>query len=463
MGINRLVDIGKSALFTAQQAISVAGHNIANVNTPGFSRQVVSLAENRPGNGSPGQIGTGVHAESIRRSFDSFVEGQLLASRERLGEFTASSNALARLEPLFGDANNLGIGAGLNEFFGALQDVATNPNDLSARTVFLSKATALAGRFNQSAADLTAAQEFLDRQVGQTITDVNRLTTQIADLNVKISGAESSGQQANDLRDERGVALADLGELIEISSIEDATGQLTVFAGRGHVLVDKERTYQLVGVPDLSNNGLLDVHYDAGAGPTTSLAPVIQSGRLKGLLDVRDQTIPSLRASLDTLASELVAQVNQQHRLGFGLDGSTNQDFFAPTGTTASTIAVSLANVRQIAASSTAGGVPGNNANALALAGLRSTDFASLGSVTFQEYYSTIAGNFGSVAQGVEGSLRTQEILHDQLTSQRASISGVSMDEELANLLQYQRSFEAASRMIVIADEMFQTILSIKR
>jgi len=463
MGINRLVDIGKSALFTAQQAISVAGHNIANVNTPGFSRQVVSLAENRPENGSPGQIGTGVHAESIRRSFDSFVEGQLLASRERLGEFTASSNALARLEPLFGDANNLGIGAGLNEFFGALQDVATNPNDLSARTVFLSKATALAGRLNQSAADLTAAQEFLDRQVGQTITDVNRLTTQIADLNVKIAGAESSGQQANDLRDERGVALADLGELIEISSIEDATGQLTVFAGRGHVLVDKERTYQLVGVPDLSNNGLLDVHYDAGAGPTTSLAPVIQSGRLKGLLDVRDQTIPSLRASLDTLASELVAQVNQQHRLGFGLDGSTNQDFFAPTGTTASTIAVSLANVRQIAASSTAGGVPGNNANALALAGLRSTDFASLGSVTFQEYYSTIAGNFGSVVQGVEGSLRTQEILHDQLTSQRASISGVSMDEELANLLQYQRSFEAASRMIVIADEMFQTILSIKR
>jgi flagellar hook-associated protein 1 FlgK len=463
MGINRLVDIGKSALFTAQQGISVAGHNIANVNTPGYSRQQVSLAENRPENGSPGQIGTGVHAESIRRSVDSFVDAQLLASRERLGEFTASSDALARLEPLFGDANNQGIGAGLNEFFGALQDVATNPNDLSARTVFLSKATALAGLFNQSASDLTAAQGFLDRQIGQTITDVNRLTSQIADLNTKIADAESSGQQANDLRDQRGVALANLGELIEISSIEDATGQLTVSAGRGQVLVDKDRTYQLVGVANLSNNGLLDVQYDAGAGTTTSLNPVIQSGRLKGLLDVRDQTIPSLRASLDTLASELVTQVNQQHRLGFGLDGSTNQDFFAPAGTTASTIAVSLTNVRQIAASSTAVGVPGNNANALALAGLKSTDFASFGNVTFQEYYSTIAGNFGSTAQGVESNLSAQQILHDQLTSQRASISGVSMDEELANLLQYQRSFEAASRMIVIADELFQTILSIKR
>jgi flagellar hook-associated protein 1 FlgK len=97
------------------------------------------------------------------------------------------------------------------------------------------------------------------------------------------------------------------------------------------------------------------------------------------------------------------------------------------------------------------------------MAGLRNTDFASFGNVTFQEYYSTVAGNFGSIAQGVDGDLRAQAILHDQLTSQRASISGVSMDEELANLLQYQRSFEAASRMIVVADEMFQTILSIKR
>jgi flagellar hook-associated protein 1 FlgK len=303
----------------------------------------------------------------------------------------------------------------------------------------------------------------IDHQVGQTITDVNRLTSQIAGLNTKIANAESRGQQANDLRDERGVALADLGERIEISSIEDATGQLTVFAGRGQVLVDKERTYQLVGVPDLSNNGLLDVRYDAGAGPTTSLGPVIQSGRLKGLLDVRDQTIPSLRSSLDSLASELVTQVNQQHRLGFGLDGSTNQDFFVPTGTTAGTIAVSLTNVRQIAASSTAVGVPGNNANALTLSGLRSTAFAPLGNATFQDYYSTIAGSFGSAAQGVQSNLQAQQVLHDQLTSQRASVSGVSMDEELANLLQYQRSFESASRMIVVADELFQSILSMKR
>jgi flagellar hook-associated protein 1 FlgK len=380
-----------------------------------------------------------------------------------VGEFTASRNAMTQLEPLFGDANNQGIGASLNDFFSALQDVATNPSDLSARTVFLSKATALAGQFNQSAAALTAAQQSIDSQIGQTITDVNRLTSQIAGLNTQIAAAESSGQQANDLRDERGVALANLGAQINISSIEDARGQVTVFTGNGQVLVDKERTYQLVGVPDLSNNGLLDVRYNAGGGSTTSLTPVIQSGQLKGLLDVRDQTIPSLRGSFDTLASELVTQVNQQHRLGFGLDGSTNQDFFVPTGTTAGTMAVALTNLRQIAAASTAIGVPGNNANALTLAGLRSTTFAPLGNVTFQDYYSTIAGSFGSASQGVQRNLQAQQILHDQLTSQRGSVSGVSMDEELSNLLQYQRSFEAASRMITTADQLLQDILAMKR
>jgi len=463
MGISRLADIGISALFTTQEAISVAGHNIANVNTPGYSRQQVTLSENVPQDGSPGQIGTGVQATSIKRSYDLFVEAQLFLSGSQVGEFTASSNALAQLEPLFGDANNQGIGASLNDFFSALQDVATNPSDLSARTVFLSKATALAGQFNQSAAALTAAQQSIDSQIGQTITDVNRLTSQIAGLNTQIAAAESSGQQANDLRDERGVALANLGAQINISSIEDARGQVTVFTGNGQVLVDKERTYQLVGVPDLSNNGLLDVRYNAGGGSTTSLTPVIQSGQLKGLLDVRDQTIPSLRGSFDTLASELVTQVNQQHRLGFGLDGSTNQDFFVPTGTTAGTMAVALTNLRQIAAASTAIGVPGNNANALTLAGLRSTTFAPLGNVTFQDYYSTIAGSFGSASQGVQRNLQAQQILHDQLTSQRGSVSGVSMDEELSNLLQYQRSFEAASRMITTADQLLQDILAMKR
>ena len=179
-----------------------------------------------------------------------------------------------------------------------------------------------------------------------------------------------SGQQANDLRDQRGRFLNDLAGLVDISSIEDGSGQVTVFVGVGQILVTDHTAYQLTGVPDVTNGGLLDVRYDGGTGPNTDITSSISGGRLKGLIDARDTTAAGLQTSLDTLTSQLVSQVNTQHRAGYGLDGSTTQDFFTATGTTAGTISMALTDRQKIAASSTAAGVPGNNVNALALGGV---------------------------------------------------------------------------------------------
>ena len=461
-GLTPLLGIGTSALAAFQRALAVTGHNISNVNTPGYSRQETILTETDPQNSRPGQIGTGVQASEIRRSVDTFVERQLLTSHERSGQFEASRNALQRVQPLFGDSDGQGLAAGLNEFFSAWQDVATNPSDPTTRTVLLSKATTLANRFNQNAVELSAQRQALDGQIGQSITDVNQLASQIADLNQSISRAEFSGQQANDLRDQRGLLLNQLGELVDVSTVEDGTGQLTVFVGKGQVLVDKHRVYALSGAANSANSGLLDVQYDGGGGPVT-LNSVIAGGRLKGLLDVRDQTIPSIRASFDQLASAVVTQVNGLHQAGYGLDGSTGQAFFSTTGTTAATMQVSLTDIQKVAASSTAAGVPGNNVNALAIGNLQTSSFASLGNATFQEFYSATAGNFGATMQGAEQDLSAQEIAQEQLEAHRAEISGVSLDEELVNLLKYQRAFQAASRLVVVADELLQTILTLKR
>lgn len=462
-GIANLFGIGASALFAFQRALSVTGQNVANVNTPGYSRQEAILSAAPPQDGRPGQIGTGVQVTEIRRSLDTFVESQLLGSHEQLGRFEASRSSLFAVQGLFGDSNDLGIGAGLNEFFNALQDVATNPSDLTARSVLLSKAATLASRLNQASEDLNAHRQSLNAQIGQTITEINDLVSQIAELNRKISRAETTGQQANDLRDQRGRLLNDLAERIEASVIEDATGQLTIFAGRGQVLVEKGDAHRLVGVPVPGNNGLLDVQYDAGGGMQFSIAPVISSGRLKGLLDVRDSTIPDLLASLDTLTATLVTEVNQQHRLGYGLDGSTGQNFFAPGGLTAGTISVVLTDRRQVAASDTAAGIPGNNVNALALVALQGRSFPALGNATLNAYYSTIAAGLGSAAQAADRDLAAQQIMHEQLEAHRAEVSSVSLDEEMVNMLKYQRAFEAASRLIVMADELMQTILTLKR
>lgn len=462
-GLNGLFGIGSNALATFQRALSVTGQNIANVNTPGYSRQEIILNETLPENGRPGQIGTGVEASEVRRSVDTFVEQQLLNSNERLGQFNASRSALTQIQPLFSDSNDQGVAAGLNEFFKAWQDVATNPADLTSRTVLLSKADVVAKRLNQASAQLSAQRNALDGQIQQGITDVNSLASQIAGLNGQIKLAEVSGQHANDLRDQRGQLLNNLAGLIDITSLEDSTGQVTVSVGIGQVLVAQQTAFSLTGVSNTSNSGLLDVRYDSGSGPDTDLTAVISSGRLKGWIDARDTTAVGLQTSLDTLATQIVSQVNTQHRLGYGLDGSTTQDFFAASGTTAATISVALTDRRQIAASSTAAGVPGNNVNALAVATLQTTALSGLGNATFQDYYSAMAGNFGSTLKNAQDDLQGQELLHGQLQAHRAEVSGVSMDEELINLLKYQRAFQAASKLITTSDEMLQTILSLKQ
>lgn len=383
-GLNGLLGMGANALATFQRALAVTGQNLSNVNTPGYSRQEIVLAEGIPEDAIPGQLGTGVVATQIRRSIDTFVEAQLLTSRERLGQFSASQNALTQIQTVFADSNDQGIAASLNDFFQAWQDVATNPADLTSRTVLLSKADVVAKRLNQAATQLSAHRNSLDGQILRGIADINTLAGQIADLNGKIKLAEVSGQQANDLRDQRGRYLNDLAELVDISTLEESDGQVSVFVGVGQVLVTQQTAFRLAGVADITNSGLSDVQYDNGSGANTDLTGVISGGRLKGWIDARDTTAASLQSSLDTLASQLVSQVNTQHRAGYGLDGSTTQDFFTATGTTAATIGVALTDRRQVAASSTAAGVPGNNVNALAVAGLQDSTLAGLGNATFK-------------------------------------------------------------------------------
>jgi flagellar hook-associated protein 1 FlgK len=457
-----ILETAKSALFATQRALSVTGQNVANVNTPGYSRQTVVLTTATPQDGQPGQIGTGVLVAEIRRSIDRFVEGQLLGSRARLGQFEASRQALFRTQEVVNESQGVGIGSGLNEFFSALQDVATNPADLTARSILLSKAQTLAGRFNHAAATLIEQRQALNQQIGRTIEEINRLTAQIAELNTAISEALARGQQPNELQDQRGRLLADLAERIAISTIEDATGQVTVFFGGGQPLVAPQSRRALVAVASSQNGGLFEIGYDTGGAQPIVVTSLIDGGRLKGLLDARDGTIPDLLTSLDALANALVTEVNSRHRAGYGLDGSTGRDFFVAAGNTARTIAVALTDGRSIAASESATGLPGNNANALALVALQHQRLASLNDLTFTDYVSATSAKVGTMVQAADQNGAAQAVLHQQIEGYRAEVSGVSLDEELIDMLRYQRAFEAASKLIVAADDMLATLLSIK-
>jgi flagellar hook-associated protein 1 FlgK len=462
-GISNLFNIGSSGLFAFQEALAVTAHNMANVNTKGYSKQEAVLAETSPLNGRPGQIGTGVEVSAIRRHVDSFINTQLLASRQQLGQNDASNSALSDIQRLFGDSTDQSLGTDLNNLFNAFQDVATDPSNVTARSVLLSNAQTIVERFHQADSTLTTQRLSLDQEIGQTVTTVNTLTLQVSALNDKISQAELSGQQANDLRDQRQRLVNDLGEQMNVSSLEDSSGQLTLFVGSGQVLVDKNTTHALAAVANSGNSGLFDIHYQGIGGSSVNMTPVISGGRLKGLLDARDATIPDVRAKLDALASNLVSEVNTQHQSGVGLDGSTGLNFFAPSGVTARTIAVAITDGRKIAASDTSAGLPGNNVNALALANLQQKSISALGNATLNGYYQTAASSVGSDAQQAAQDLEAQQTLQNELEAHWSQVSGVSLDEELVNMMTYQRAFQASSRIIVMADELMQTILTLKQ
>ena len=305
VGLNSLFDIARTALATSQQALTVTGHNVSNVNTPGYSRQEAVLTERPPLNGQPGMMGTGVQATSIRRYVDQFVNQQVTVSQQSLGRLSLSRDELFRLQGIFSDSNGQGIGTNLNEFFAGLQDVSTSPGELPARSVLLAKATQLSTDLNQAAADLTTAKQSLNFQIAQTITEINGLTKQLAELNGKIVTAEVTGQNANDLRDQRDLALNELAKRIDVTSIENGTGGMTIFAARGQVLVEGDTHRDLAAMPTAENNGLFEVGYSTGGSRTVSLDGQITNGRLRSLLDVRDTTVKGLQDNFDRIAAKI--------------------------------------------------------------------------------------------------------------------------------------------------------------
>ena len=466
VNILSLFSIARTGLATNQRALGVTSHNISNVNTPGYTRQSAILSEMTPLNSLEDAVGSGVQVELIRRSVDNLLEGRLNLSHSTLGRLDTYAKGLSRLEGVFGDAQDRGIGVALREFFDAAQDVATNPNDTTARTVLISKGSALAGLFNQAHSDLTNQRLGIDRQVQQSISEANNLIVKIADLNSKISGLEGTGEQeANDLRDERQRALNDLSKLVDVAYFEDASGVVNVYTGKGLALVAGTVSKQLVGVANGGNNGLLDVRYDPRDGTAPfAINSVLTQGKLKGLLDLRDTQISGVLSSLNTLAGAVVSQVNSVHAAGYGLDQVTGRNFFSVTaGSEAQTIATVISNPQHVAASSTLDGVPGNNQSALALVALQSAAVAGLGTVTMGDYYTRFAASVGETSRAAQVDFHSQEVIHEQLDQQRGQVSGVSLDEEMTDLIKFQRAYEASARLITVTDELLQTLLQLGR
>ena len=454
-----ILNVARGALLTQQRAIDVTGHNIANVNTPGYSRQRVNMQTNTPIPFAPGQMGTGVDAVEIQRIYDRFLGVQISNENQNLGKWEAQKECIEKAEMILDETSGYGLSQAMSEFWNAWQDLANNPSGHTERTSLKTKSEILANTFNKIYSGLQQIQKDTDDSIKGTIQEINLITHQIADLNQQISEIEVTGQNANDLRDSRDLLLNELSSMIDMTTSEGDNGKVSVFVSGGRPLVQGNSSWDLSTETNVS--GLQDIVWLDGSGSSANITNSISGGKLKGWIEARDASIPGYLSRLDDLAATIISEVNTLHQGGFDLNSNPGEVFF--TGTSASQIAVNLNivnDVNLIAASGTPGGVPGDNSRAIAIANLQYATTMSGGTATFDDYYNSVVSDVGNDVLTASTNFDHQTSMVNHLDNYRESISGVSLDEEMINLIKFQHAYDAAAKLITTVDELLNTVIN---
>lgn len=540
-----ILNTAKAGLLSQQLGIEVVGHNIANVQTEGYTRQEVNFATARPRLTGLGLLGTGVRVNSITRDFDKFLFNQILGEGSSTGNFVVRSGLFKTIEILFNTTTGRNLSGDLDDLFLAFDDLAVNPSGLAERTTVVANAETLTSNFNLLGKNLFQERINADLSVNDTVNDINLLLDEIASLNSSIHSIETGLSPANDLRDKRDMAVLDLSKKLDIKIIDTRNNQVSITLANGTPLVIGLNTFQLSTTPGLDNKGFKDILISDGGGGTTNITNQLEGGELRGLIDVRDVELVDFIDQVDRLAASLITEFNAIHQLGVGLDGSTGINFFTPltptvnpsslnTGTgvvtmtnaspstvsvdkfqmqftsatdfdlinlttgvntgsftfvpgtafnvagglsvtitgapvagdivnfsvsenAASTMSVAsavLANTDKIAAglSTTTDGD-----NALALSNLQDK-LVFGGNTTFDGFFNSTVSLVGVRTRSANDGLEQQDELMLELENQRQSVSGVSIDEEMINLIKFQQAFEASARMITVVEEMFDVL-----
>jgi flagellar hook-associated protein 1 FlgK len=424
-----------------QQALETTGHNITNANTVGYTRQNALMAATPAFQYPPnGQIGTGVEVTQYQRVRDDFLDVQYRAQSMLKGYWDGQQNGLGQVELNLNEPSTTGVNSLLDKFWSSWHDLANNPESIPTRQAVVQSGAALAGGISSLQSQLTTISSQNQTNLTLTVNDLNSTVSSLATIDQGIMTAVSEGKQpSNDLLDQRDVLLDKLGGMVNLSIAKQADGSVTLKVGSFGLLAGG------VATPVASAASF-------GNDPITS-QPNLTSGKLAGLVDFGAK-LTTYQSQLDTIAGSLITKVNALQTSGYDLNGAaTTTPFF--TGTDASTIDINAtlsASPELLGASNTAN-APGNAQNATAIAALRSD--VGIGSA-----YATLVTSIASDSQDAQRNAQNASALSDALDNRRQSISGVSLDEEMTNLLKFQRGFQASSRVLSAMDEMIDTIIS---
>lgn len=498
------LELAKRALFAQQGALYTTGHNIANVNTEGYSRQRVNFVTSSPfpvpsrvQPQIPGQVGTGVDMGTVVRIRDKFLDTQYRAESSKLSYWKARSEALSRMEDLLNEPSDNGLSKTMDLFWQSLQELAANPENAGARAVVAERGLTLAETFNHLSKSLQSIQADLREQIELgSVMDINSLVMQIDDINKQIQKIEPHGFLANDLYDDRDRLIDQLSEIVNIkvtySKSSNSTNELDVAEGLVSIEILDERGQSFsdpVYLIDVENDEVNNIEFQFndtngliesiqigskqvfGSGASVNILDSI--GSLTALVEAHGYLdngnakgdYPEMIQKLDDLAQAIAKEFNRVHKLGINIENNPGEAFFYPLdedAITAETITVNPDIVRNpslIAASNPDKG-SSNGENALALAYVFDEDINELDDTSPRKFFTALIGELGVEGQRAVRMKNNTEILRDQVDHTRMSVSAVSLDEEISNMIKFQHAYNAAARSMTVVDEMIDRIIN---
>ncbi len=446
--LNSIMSIAGEGLQASQASLNVTANNISNSDTPGYTREVVNLTESQTVQQGGLNLGTGVTMQGFTSVRDQVLQLQINDQMQQAGSSLAQSNALQQLETGFSSAS--GLGTGLTAFFDSVSQLSTNPASSALRQTVMSSASTVVNDFHSAAISISQLQTGLNETVPKSVTEINQLSTQIANLNAQIISAGMSGQAPGALVDQRDRLVSQLSQLTSLQTTHTPNGD-TLSTGDGAPLVVGSQAFALTSAT--GTDGLQHV-YQGGTDITSSLT----GGSLGGTLQVRDGELPALQTKLDNLASQFTSAINTANQAGFDVTGLAGKPMFTTSGTTgaAASIQLALTSSSQIAASSD--GSAGSSGNLSKLLAVQNTALAS--GMTPVDAYSDLVYTVGNASAQAQTSNTATNAALSQLQAQQASISGVSVDEETTNMIRYQQSYQAAAKVISTVDSLYQILIS---
>ncbi len=487
------LEISRSSLFINQKAMTVTGHNIANANTAGYTRQSLVLSSLVPTSSSiltqsgEGRVGGGVQIQQLRQIRDSFLDIQFRRENRSLEEWAAKADVLRTVEDIFNEPSETGINSSLIDFFNGIQELGKAPESIEIRTLLRQSAIKLTETFHHHRAQLSQLQQQQDVALDIAVQEINGLAMNIRELNLQIFSFEQGGQSANDLRDQRNLMLDRLSGLIQIDYYENDSGRFRIDVN-GFPMVEHGETNLMETIRSTPNPIDTDELYTL-RWKDTQEAVRVEGGQLKGLLDMRDGStpdragIPYFIQQLDNLAKSIAHEFNEIHRQGYtipygdpeqlqtGVNFFSSRDGLALSAKNISVDAQILKSVNNIAASTVAivegSDVRGNNLNILRMAAIRNEKNIVLdlggGEVVdignFEDYSKKLIAGLAVESSHSVRMTDSQGVLTFSIDHRRQSVSGVSVDEEMTDLIRYQHAYSASARMVTAIDQMLETLI----